>query len=128
MHDRLVHDFGGDIVVVSHGGAIRAAVAHALGVHPENALAMSVDTLSLTRLDHIEGPGKGHNWRLGDGRMVEIVTEGGVTANAAMPAFGQQLADEDVLAVLDFLKSNWGKDEREFQWWVTATSELQKAN
>lgn len=56
---------GRDIVVVSHGGAIRAAVAHALGVHPENALAMSVDTLSLTRLDHIEGPGKGHNWRLG---------------------------------------------------------------
>ncbi|MBL8701525.1 MAG: histidine phosphatase family protein [Alphaproteobacteria bacterium] len=56
---------GRDVVVVSHGGAIRAAVAHAIGLHPENALALSIDTLSLTRLDHIEGPGKGHNWRLG---------------------------------------------------------------
>lgn len=56
---------GRDVVVVSHGGAIRAAVAHAVGMHPESALAISVDTLSLTRLDHIEGPGRGHNWRLG---------------------------------------------------------------
>ena len=56
---------GRDIVVVSHGGTIRAAVAHAIGITPEAALAVSVDTLSLTRLDHIEGPGKGHNWRLG---------------------------------------------------------------
>jgi alpha-ribazole phosphatase len=56
---------GRDIVVVAHGGAIRAAVAHALGLAPEAALALSVDTLSLTRLDHIDGPGKGHNWRVG---------------------------------------------------------------
>lgn len=56
---------GRDIVVVAHGGAIRAAVAHALAITPEAALALSVDTLSLTRLDHIEGPGKGHNWRVG---------------------------------------------------------------
>jgi alpha-ribazole phosphatase len=56
---------GRDIVVVAHGGAIRAAVAHALGIPPETALALSVDTLSLTRLDHIDGPGKGHNWRVG---------------------------------------------------------------
>lgn len=56
---------GRDIVVVSHGGAIRAAVAHALGIAPEAALAIGVDTLSLTRIDHIAGPGKGNDWRLG---------------------------------------------------------------
>ena len=56
---------GRDIVVVAHGGAIRAAVAHALGISPETALALSVDTLSLTRLDHIDGPGRGHDWRVG---------------------------------------------------------------
>jgi len=60
--------------------------------------------------------------------LVEIIAKGGVSENSTMPAFGQQLAGEDVLAVLDFLKSNWGKDEREFQWWVTATSDLQRAN
>jgi alpha-ribazole phosphatase len=56
---------GRDIVVVAHGGSIRAALAHALDLHPEAALAITVDTLSLTRLDHVEGPGAGHGWRIG---------------------------------------------------------------
>jgi alpha-ribazole phosphatase len=42
---------GGDVVIVSHGGAIRAAVAHALRVGPDNALHLSVHNLSLTRLE-----------------------------------------------------------------------------
>ncbi len=44
------HD-GQDIVVVSHGGAIRAAVAHALGVDAETALRFSVQNLSVTILE-----------------------------------------------------------------------------
>jgi broad specificity phosphatase PhoE len=44
------HD-GHDVVVVSHGGAIRAAVAHALGLGPDAALQLSVQNLSLTRLE-----------------------------------------------------------------------------
>ena len=44
------HD-GEDVVVVSHGGTIRAAVAHALGIGPDNALHLSVYNLSLTRLE-----------------------------------------------------------------------------
>ncbi|MEO3427691.1 histidine phosphatase family protein [Pelagibius sp. CAU 1746] len=43
---------GRDIVCVSHGGPIRAALGHALGVTPEQALAFSVDNCALTRLDH----------------------------------------------------------------------------
>ena len=42
---------GGDVVVVSHGGTIRAAVAHALGIGPDNALHLAVQNLSLTRLE-----------------------------------------------------------------------------
>ena len=42
---------GGDVVVVGHGGAIRAAVAHALRIGADNALHMSVQNLSLTRLE-----------------------------------------------------------------------------
>ena len=42
---------GGDNVIVSHGGAIRAAVAHALRIGPDQALHFSVGNLSLTRLD-----------------------------------------------------------------------------
>ena len=47
---------GEDVVIVSHGGTIRAAVAHALGVAPDNALHLSIQNLSLTRLErHTEG-------------------------------------------------------------------------
>lgn len=53
------HD-GRDVVAVSHGGAIRAAVAHAMGVGAGAALHLSVQNLSLTRLErHPEG------WRVG---------------------------------------------------------------
>ena len=42
---------GADVVIVSHGGAIRAAVAHCLRIGPDNALHLSVQNLSLTRLE-----------------------------------------------------------------------------
>ena len=45
-----------DVVIVSHGGTIRAAVAYALGVHPDNALHLSIHNLSMTSLErHPEG-------------------------------------------------------------------------
>ncbi len=50
---------GHDVVVVSHGGAIRAAVAHALGIGADSALHLSVHNLSLTRLDRLEA-----GWRV----------------------------------------------------------------
>lgn len=58
---------GRDIVAVTHGGTIRAALAHALSLRPEKAMAIKVDNLSLTRLDRIEGGvlrGKGGAWRV----------------------------------------------------------------
>jgi alpha-ribazole phosphatase len=42
---------GGTLVIVSHGGAIRAAVAHALGISAHAALSLSIQNLSLTRLE-----------------------------------------------------------------------------
>ena len=44
------HD-GRNIVAVSHGGAIRAACAHALGIDAAAALRLSVQNLSLTILE-----------------------------------------------------------------------------
>ena len=38
-------------MIVSHGGAIRAAVAHVCASAPDNALHLSVQNLSLTRLE-----------------------------------------------------------------------------
>lgn len=55
---------GRDVVIVSHGGAIRGAIAHALQIGPDNALHMSVQNLSLTRLQ-----------RTSDGWRVQCVNE-----------------------------------------------------
>ena len=50
--ERLAADHAGEhVVAVSHGGAIRAAVAHAIGVGPTNALHISVHNLGLTCLE-----------------------------------------------------------------------------
>ena len=52
--ERLAEAYSGeDVVVVSHGGAIRAAVAHALRIAADNALHLSVQNLSLTRLERL---------------------------------------------------------------------------
>jgi alpha-ribazole phosphatase len=50
--ERTRRHAGRDIVCVSHGGPIRAALAHALALDPEQALSFAVDNCSLTRLDH----------------------------------------------------------------------------
>ncbi|HZU91702.1 MAG TPA: histidine phosphatase family protein [Stellaceae bacterium] len=62
---RLVAEHAGrDIIAVAHGGTIRAALALALGLEPEAALAFAIENCSLTRIDHIDGPGQGHSWRI----------------------------------------------------------------
>ena len=55
---------GRDIVAISHGGVIRAALSKALALAPENALAFAVDNLSLTRIEHFPEPGGAHGWRV----------------------------------------------------------------
>lgn len=57
--ERLAAAAEGDFVVFSHGGAIRAACAHALGLTPHQALSLAVENVSLTRLDRNEA-----GWRL----------------------------------------------------------------
>ncbi|GGF02489.1 phosphoglycerate kinase [Aliidongia dinghuensis] len=64
---RLNERFAGrDIIAVTHGGTIRAALALALDLPPEAALAFAIDNISVTRLDHFpEGAGGlGHGWRV----------------------------------------------------------------
>jgi len=66
--DRINGEFQGrDIVAVTHGGTIRAAVAHAMQTEPVMALAVTVDNLTLTRLDHFSTglfKGQGGDWRI----------------------------------------------------------------
>jgi alpha-ribazole phosphatase len=54
---------GRDVVVVAHGGTIRAALAVALGIEPQGGLAFAVENCSVTRLDHLEANGAS-GWRV----------------------------------------------------------------
>jgi broad specificity phosphatase PhoE len=55
--ERLSREHAGrDIVAVTHGGTIRAALAQALSLDPERALSFVVDNCALTRIDHIAPP------------------------------------------------------------------------
>jgi alpha-ribazole phosphatase len=66
--ERLTARYAGRTVVcVSHGGTIRAAVATALGLPADTALALVVDNLSITRLSYVENKllrGAGAAWRV----------------------------------------------------------------
>lgn len=58
---------GRHIISISHGGTIRAAVAQALALPPECAMAIAVDNLSVTRLTAVGEPmlhGRGAAWRV----------------------------------------------------------------
>lgn len=66
--ESLTLDYAGrDIVCVAHAGSIRAAVALALGLTANQALALDVKNTSLTRLDHITDGlrvKRGGSWRV----------------------------------------------------------------
>ncbi len=55
--------FGRDIVAVTHGGTIKAAIGHALQLSTDAALAFAIDNCSITRLDQL-GTGAGAPWRV----------------------------------------------------------------
>ena len=65
----------------------------------------------------------GHTWHHPDDLLLEILANGGdPTFNSKMPAFGEKLTPDEMRSILEFIKSKWGKDAREFQWWITVTS------
>ena len=65
----------------------------------------------------------GHTWHHPDELLLKIIAQGGNPAgNSKMPAFGDDLTQDEIASVLDFIKSRWGTEARQFQWWITATS------
>lgn len=65
----------------------------------------------------------GHTWHHPDGALLLITREGiGAVVpgyESDMPAFGDVLSDEEIVAVLAFIKSTWPERERGFQAEVT---------
>ncbi|MBU1307798.1 MAG: c-type cytochrome [Alphaproteobacteria bacterium] len=61
----------------------------------------------------------GHTWHHSDDQLLRIIRDG-LAAIAPgyetdMPAFGNSLTDEEIIAILDFIKQDWPERERSYQ-------------
>ncbi len=63
----------------------------------------------------------GHTWHHRDELLLDIIANGGDPAfGATMLGFKGQLSEDEMVAVLEYIKSHWDTDSRESQWWITA--------
>lgn len=67
----------------------------------------------------------GHTWHHPDDLLVEIVLRGydPPVAESRMSQFAGTLTEDDVLAILDYIKTSWGRDERLYQWEQTVRAQ-----
>ena len=102
--------------VVSTGKQVFAAncaTCHGVGGEgqPDWHIAKADGTLPAPPLN-----GDGHTWHHGDGLLYRIVRNGGEefedpsfgSFKSAMPAFGDRLSHDEIVAVLTYVKSLWG--------------------
>lgn len=70
---------------------------------------------------------EGHTWHHNDRILIEAIKEGGarlpdnIGGTSNMPAFKDVLTNEEITAVLAYIKSSWPEDIRQAQWEQTAT-------
>ncbi|WP_178133714.1 histidine phosphatase family protein [Vineibacter terrae] len=62
--DHTARHRGRDIIAVTHGGTIRAAIAHAMTLDPEQAVRFEADNVSVTLIEHYEHADPAHAWRV----------------------------------------------------------------
>lgn len=73
----------------------------------------------------------GHTWHHPDGLLIETIIGGGgrlpaeLAGLSNMPAFGDVLTDDEVTAVLTYIKSSWPADIRQLQWEATVQMDNQ---
>ena len=61
--------------------------------------------------------GDGHTWHHGDGFLYRVIRDGGKSLESpslphfksGMPAFGEQLSQEEIVGVITYVKSLWGE-------------------
>ena len=64
----------------------------------------------------------GHTWHHSDAQLLDAIRLGGarlpaeVGGTSAMPAYASILSEQEIVAVLDFIKSTWPEEQRLYQW------------
>jgi len=59
--------------------------------------------------------GSGHTWHHPDQVLLEVIANGSGLPNSAMPAYADILTEQERVAVLAYIKTFWGKQERTYQ-------------
>lgn len=106
--------------VVERGRTVyeaNCAVCHGANGEGEPNWKVQNDDLTYPAPPHDE---TGHTWHHADGLLFEIVHDGGSqldspTFRSRMPEWGEVLSDDEIRAVITYLKTLWGPDERGFQ-------------
>lgn len=62
----------------------------------------------------------GHTWHHSDRLLVDLILNGSTFDRSRMPTFRDVLSESETLAILEYLKSSWGEQEREFQFKVSS--------
>lgn len=73
----------------------------------------------------------GHTWHHGDQTLLDAVRLGGARLQplnvvSAMPAYGELLSEEEMTAVLVYIKSTWPEDLQLYQWEATLREQTQE--
>lgn len=64
----------------------------------------------------------GHTWHHSDAKLINAIRLGGarlpadIGGTSAMPAYDAILTDQEIVAVLDFIKSTWPDEQLLYQW------------
>lgn len=62
----------------------------------------------------------GHTWHHSDKVLLDIIARGGNPAlGSKMLGFQDTLSEDQMRAILVFIKSHWGVEEREIQWQIS---------
>jgi mono/diheme cytochrome c family protein len=61
----------------------------------------------------------GHTWQHSDATLIDLILNGSAFEQSRMPAFAGRLSEDQVWAIIEYLKSQWGEQERIYQWQIT---------
>jgi mono/diheme cytochrome c family protein len=61
----------------------------------------------------------GHTWHHSDRLLIDLIANGSDFAQSRMPEFGDRLSTGEIEAILEYIKTWWGPEERAFQWEVS---------
>ena len=99
--------------------ALHCATCHGANLEGEDDWKLQNADGSFRSPPHDES---GHTWHHSDDQLVAAVRLGGARLEAdiggtsAMPAYEAILSDHEIAAVLEFIKSHWPADIRQYQW------------